>query len=146
MKCRWESNINVWFRFYVFPKMKVRCLVVSKTELLCSVSQFPHSCISEWFIYSQDRSAYFVGAKWADRSWEYINHSQEHECRNWERCWVVSFLGIHKSDFRYSVSRNAIWFAAGRWEERRSRPELYPLGSLCCSPRGHCSGTNMTLL
>jgi hypothetical protein len=26
-----------------------------------------------------------------------------HECRNWERGRAVSFLGIHKLDFRYSV-------------------------------------------
>ncbi len=37
----------------------------------------------------------------ADQSWEYINRSQIHECSNWE-C-ADSFLGIHKSDFRYSV-------------------------------------------
>jgi hypothetical protein len=35
--------------------------------------------------------------------WEYINHSQTHECRKWERGCAVSFLGIHISDFRYSV-------------------------------------------
>jgi hypothetical protein len=42
---------------YVFPEMKLRSLVISKTELLCSVSQFPHSCICERFIYSMDPSA-----------------------------------------------------------------------------------------
>jgi hypothetical protein len=73
-----KKNINVWFQFFVFPKMILRCLVISKTELLCSVSQFPHSCISEWFIYSHDQSAYFARAKWADQSWEYINRSQRH--------------------------------------------------------------------
>ncbi len=44
----------------------------------CSVSQFPHSCICERFIYSQDRSAYIAG-----RSWEYVNRSHIYECRNW---------------------------------------------------------------
>jgi hypothetical protein len=34
-----------------------------------------------------------------------INRSQTHECRNWERGCAVSFLGIHKSDFRYSVGK-----------------------------------------
>jgi hypothetical protein len=29
-----------------------------------------------------------------DRSWEYINPSQIHECRNWEGGLAVSFLGI----------------------------------------------------
>jgi hypothetical protein len=34
---------------------------------------------------------------------EYINRSQIHECRNWERGRAVSFLGKRNSDFRYSV-------------------------------------------
>jgi hypothetical protein len=33
-----------------------------------------------------------------------INRAHIHECRNWEWGSTVSFLGIHKSDFRYSVS------------------------------------------
>jgi hypothetical protein len=35
--------------------------------------------------------------------WEYINRSQVHECRNWERGRTVSFLRIYVSNFRYSV-------------------------------------------
>ncbi len=34
---------------------------------------------------------------------KYINRSQIHEGRNWERGRTVSFLGIHKSDFQYSA-------------------------------------------
>ncbi len=48
---------------YLFPEMKLRCLIISKTELKCSLSQFPHSCICERFIYSQDWSASFATAK-----------------------------------------------------------------------------------
>jgi hypothetical protein len=99
-----QKNINVWVPIYVFPEMKLCCLIIFRPELLCSVSQFPHSCICERFVYSQDRSTtYFAAAKKADRSWEYINRSQihVHECRNWERGRTFSFLRIHKSDFRY---------------------------------------------
>ncbi len=46
--------------------------------------QFPHSCFSERFIYSHDRFTYFPAAEQADRSWEYIDRSQKHECRNWD--------------------------------------------------------------
>ncbi len=66
-------------------------------------SQFPHSCVCEWFIYSQDQSTYFPAAEQLDRSWKYINLSQIYECRNWETEHfnyvleiTVSFLGIHK--------------------------------------------------
>jgi hypothetical protein len=40
--------------------------------------------ICERFIYFQDRSVYFAAAKYVDRSWEYINRSQTHECRDWD--------------------------------------------------------------
>jgi hypothetical protein len=38
-----------------------------------------------------------------DRSWEYINRSQIHECGTWERGHAVSFLGIHNLDLVCSV-------------------------------------------
>ncbi len=47
-------------------------------------SQIPHSCVNERFIYSHDRSAYSSAGKYVDRSWEYINLSQTHECGNWD--------------------------------------------------------------
>ncbi len=45
----------------------------------------------------------FAAAKCVDRSWEYKNRSQIHECRNWEWGRAISYLGIHKLDFRYSA-------------------------------------------
>ncbi len=57
----------------VFPEIKLRGLVISKTEY--NIFQFSHSCICERFIYPHDWSA-------EDRSWEYINRSQIHKCRN----------------------------------------------------------------
>ncbi len=42
--------------------------------------QFLHSCVFELFINSQGRSAYSAAGKYVDRSWEYINRSQTHEC------------------------------------------------------------------
>jgi hypothetical protein len=59
---------------YVFPEMKLCSLVISKTGLYCSVSQFLHSYFCESFIYFQDQSVYFAAAKYVDRSWEYIFH------------------------------------------------------------------------
>jgi hypothetical protein len=31
-----------------------------------------------------------------DRSWKYINRSQTHECRNWDRGRTIPRKGIHK--------------------------------------------------
>jgi hypothetical protein len=62
-----EGSVRIQYKclvpIYVFPEMKQGGLVISKTELQCSVSQFQHSCICERFIYSQDWSAYFAAAK-----------------------------------------------------------------------------------
>ncbi len=66
-------------------------------------SQFPPSCVCEWFIYSQDRSAHFATRKYVDRSWEYINRSQTHECGNCDWGRVIPRKGIHKWDFHGSV-------------------------------------------
>jgi hypothetical protein len=59
-------------------------------------------------VYSQFRSAYLAIAKKADLGILYINHSQIHECGNWETehyHFVLeitrprrSFLGIYKSE------------------------------------------------
>jgi hypothetical protein len=35
--------------------------------------------------------------------WEYINCSQTHKCGNWVYGRAISFLGIHKWDFRCSA-------------------------------------------
>ncbi len=62
-------------------------------------SQFPHSCVCERFIYSHGWSTYFPAAEEADRSWEYINRTQKHDCRNWDCGHVVPFLGLYVSNF-----------------------------------------------
>ncbi len=49
-------------------------------------SQFLNACVCERFIYS-----YSAAGKYMDRSWEYFN-----------RNYAITFLGIHKWDFRCS--------------------------------------------
>ncbi len=68
-------------------------------------SQFPHSCVCEQFIYSQDQSTYFPAAEYADGTWNYKNLSQICKWRNWKREHynsvleiTVSFLGKHKRE------------------------------------------------
>ncbi len=68
-------------------------------------SQFPHLCVCDRFIYSRDRSTYFLQQN-IGRSIlgiYCINRSQTHECGNWD-C-AIPFLGIFVSNFRY-------WFFA----------------------------------
>ncbi len=66
-------------------------------------SQFPHLCVCEWSIYSHILPTSFPAAEYADRSEEYINRSQKHECRNCDCSRAIPFLGIFISDFLYCV-------------------------------------------
>ncbi len=45
-------------------------------------SQFSDSCVCERIIIPR-WSCRFCWRKYVDRSWEYVNRSQTHECRNW---------------------------------------------------------------
>jgi hypothetical protein len=126
--------------------------VISKTELLCSVSQFLHSYICERFIYFQDWSAYSAARKYVDRSWEYINHSQTHECHecgNWDEAaqfpekeyingifvavWGWWFISRSGTLIIISNFFNAFWTVfltwADEWSCQRTRATAAP--SLC---------------
>ncbi len=76
-------------QIFVFPEMKLPGFVPNS---------FFHVSV---FIYSQDWSAYLATAKQAERSCEYINRSQIHECGNQktehcnsvlEKPWLHSFI------------------------------------------------------
>jgi hypothetical protein len=57
-----------------------------------------------WAIYIFPRSiCIFCCKKYMDRSWEYINVSQTHECWNWDWGRAIPRKGIHKWDFRCSA-------------------------------------------
>ncbi len=105
-KYRAGENHKYLVPIYVFPETKLCSLVISRTELYSSVSQFLHSCICERFIYMPGSVCYLAAARNVDRSWEYINcsqSSQAHEFRHRDWGCAIPFLGIHKWDFRCSV-------------------------------------------
>jgi hypothetical protein len=57
-----------------------------------------------WVIYIFPWSVcLFCWRKYVDRSWDYINRSQTHECRNWGWGRAIPRKGIHKWDFRCSA-------------------------------------------
>ncbi len=61
----------------------------------------------------------FCWRKYVDRSWDYTNRSQTHECWNWGWGRAIPRKGIHIWDFRCSV----LWWALivttnkGEWPE-----------------------------
>jgi hypothetical protein len=68
------------------------------------ISSFMHL----WAIYISPRSAcLYCWRKYVDRSWDYINRSQTHECGNWGWGRAIPRKGIHKWDFRCSVALNS---------------------------------------
>jgi hypothetical protein len=92
---------------YVFPEMKLRGLLISKTELgynVLSPNIQIHVSVSDLYIPMISLPILLQPNRQTDPgSWESLNRSQIHECRNWERGREVLFLGIHKSDFRCSA-------------------------------------------
>jgi hypothetical protein len=62
------------------------------------ISTFMH----RWVIYIR-LVCLFCWRKYLDRSWEYINRSQTHECGNWGWGRAIPRKEIHKWDFRCSV-------------------------------------------
>ncbi len=95
MKGRWESNINVWFRFMY--SLKFNCAALSFPKQNYNILSPNFTFMYLWAIYIFPQSE--------DRSWEYINRSQIHERGNCEQSRTVSFLGIYVSNFRYSAWR-----------------------------------------
>ncbi len=65
-------------------------------------TMFTFMCL--WAIYIFPRSICpFCCRKYVDRSWEYINRSQTHECGNWDWGRAIPRKGIHKCHFPCSV-------------------------------------------
>ncbi len=89
MKGRWESNINVCFPFMYSQKWNCASVqpLFFQNRIIMFCLQIP-ALIYLWKIYIctyfKDRSVNFAAAKYVDQSWEYINRSQTHACRNWD--------------------------------------------------------------
>ncbi len=80
-----EEPVRIQYKcllpIYVFPEMKL-CTVQPryfKNIIIMFCLQIP---VRDLYISSISLST-LLQAKYVDRSWEYINHSQTHGCRNW---------------------------------------------------------------
>ena len=80
---------------------------------LCGLSPNFHIHVSVRDLYIPTISLPILNSaagKYVDRTWEYINRSQTHECGNWDCGRSVPFLRIHKWDFRCSVGESIVGF------------------------------------
>jgi hypothetical protein len=82
---------------YVFLEMKLRGLVISKTEFqnVLSPNFDIHESVSDLYIPRICLTILLQPNRQTDPGTTVysINRSQTHECRNWERGCAVSFLG-----------------------------------------------------
>ncbi len=78
-------------------------LIPKQSSNVLSPSSYTHISVRDLNIFT-DRSAYSAARKYVDRSWDYINRSQTHECGTWDWGLVILRKGIHKWDFPCSVS------------------------------------------
>ncbi len=82
------------------PKFRNKCSQKRNIGVSVPISTFMHL----WAIYIFPRSvSLFCWRKYVERSWDYINRSQTHECWNWGWGCAIPRKGIHKRDFRYSA-------------------------------------------
>ncbi len=81
-----EGPVRIQYKclvpIYVFPEMKL--LPKKQNYKVLSPSSYTHISVRNLYMYFQDRSAYIAARKYMDKSWEYINRSQTHECGNWD--------------------------------------------------------------
>ncbi len=84
------------------------CTEISKQVFPEINLRVPNFCIHVIYIFPRPVRLFCCIAFFADRSWEYINCSQVHACRNRERGCAVSFLGICVLNFWYSAS---LWYS-----------------------------------
>jgi hypothetical protein len=83
---------------YALQRNPILCVPRKKTAR--PQSQFPHSCLCELFIYSQDRSTYFPASRIGRPIVViYMYRSQTYECGNCDWGRVISFLVIIVSNF-----------------------------------------------
>ncbi len=87
-----------------------------KRNIRASVSISTFMCL--WANYIFPRwVCLFCWRKYVDRSWEYINRSQTHECGNWGLGHAIPRKAIYKRNCRCSVWAGLSAAAERRWEQ-----------------------------
>ena len=96
---------------YVFPEIKL--LFPKQNYNVLSSSSYTHISVRDSYISRISLPILLEGNMWSlvGRSWEYINHSQTHECVNWDWGRWIPRKGIHKWDCPCSVLNVANFYS-----------------------------------
>ncbi len=117
--CTYQRGQSICRLYPSPPQPPLQCLAPTLQRQFCLYIPFlgiarpqpqfsysPYSCVCERFIYSQDRSTYFLQQKRQTHR-GYILYciirSQTHECGNWDWGPDIPFLGVFVSNFRHFV-------------------------------------------
>ncbi len=95
-----------------------------------------HTFMCLWAIYIFPGLVHiFPAAEEADRSWEYVNHSQAHECVNWDCGRSIPFLGIFVSNFLVLCSAPRANTLGEKWLSGGERVAWWDAIENCLSPQ-----------
>jgi hypothetical protein len=95
---------------YVFQEMKLCSLLISKQNFnVLSPNSYTHISVRELYISRNGQSILLQPNMWTDPGNICINRSHSHECTVGIGR-AIPFLGIHKLNFRYSVSMSSDGF------------------------------------
>ncbi len=86
---------------YVFPKMKL--LFPKHNCNVLSPSSYTHISVRDLYISWIGLPIYSDAGNYVDRSWEFINCSQTHECGNCDWGRAIPWKGMHKWNFQCSA-------------------------------------------
>ncbi len=115
-----KGPVRIQYRYlvpiYVFPEMKL--IFPNQNYNVLSPSSYTHISVRDLYISRIGLPILLHGN--IDRSWEYINHSQIHECGIWDWGRAIPNKGIHKWDFSFKCGLSQTDHLSGNYSFKKN--------------------------